>query len=529
MNSSVSFDVAVVGCGPVGAYAAIALARYGLRTVVIEAAESPHPQPRAVHFDHEIMRLLQDIGVVDFVKSDVRETDGHLHVGADGGMIRYLSSVGRPRRFGWANDYFFYQPEFEAHLRTVLRTKPEATLRLGTTLESLAQDDHGVTLTVASRQGRETLRARWLIGCDGARSTVRRQLGVTLEDLDFEEPWLVVDAEVDAPLHFPSIGGMPAAADLQRLSVMFCDPKRPLTVVPGRGRHRRWEFMLLPGESDEIMAQPEQIERLIHPWVAGLPYRVVRAATYRFHGLVAKQWHRGRVFLAGDAAHQTPPFFGQGMCHGFRDAANLAWKLALVAKQRAGEALLGTYQTERDPQVRAVIAAAISAGRYICLLDPEAAATRDATMRQQLAQDQGKTAADLITPIAGGVIASASSGAGERFVQPWLNTSAGRSLMDEVTGGGWRLLVRDGHSTERVRTTAKTLVPELALTVVDASSFDDDGIVNDWFVRHRVCAVVLRPDFYVFGSCETEDGIEPLLHSLRSLLCLNPSHSGVQP
>ena len=162
---------------------------------------------------------------------------------------------------------------------------------------------------------------------------------------------------------------------------MLCDPARPATLVPGRGNHRRWEFMLLPGEDDSAMMQPERVKALIAPYVKDLSHRVIRAATYRFHGLVAERWQLSRVFLSGDAAHQTPPFFGQGMCHGIRDVANLAWKLSAVLRGGAAPALLDTYQSEREPHVRAVIAAAIAAGRYICERDPATARKRDETLR----------------------------------------------------------------------------------------------------------------------------------------------------
>jgi 3-(3-hydroxy-phenyl)propionate hydroxylase len=477
------FDVAVIGCGPVGAFAAHLLGRAGLRTLAIERAETPYPLPRAVHIDHEMMRLFQAAGIVDRLAPNMRDTDGHLHIGADGGVIRYMGTVGRPRPFGWSNDYFFYQPELEDTLRDALPALPSVTLRLGTELVDLDQDADGVTMTLASGGGQETARARWVIGCDGARSTVRKLLGVALDDLQFEEPWLVVDAEVDGPVRFPALTGVPAEADLQKLSVMFCDPKRPCTVVPGRGNHRRWEFMLLPGEDDAAMMTPEAVATLVGPWLDGVPHTIIRAATYRFHGLVAKQWAVDRVFLAGDAAHQTPPFFGQGMCHGMRDVANLAWKMEHIVAGTAPEALLDTYQTERDPHVRAVISAAVEAGRYICMLDPDAAAARDATMRARAAATGATTtAADLIPAIATGIVAG--PGVGERFIQPRM---ADGRLLDEATGTGWRLFVRGGAFTPGV-------------TVIDVDTLDDGGAVAAWLDARRVSAVLVRPDFYVFGT-----------------------------
>lgn len=395
-----------------------------------------------------------------------------------------MGTVGRPRPFSWSNDYFFYQPELEGHLRDALAADPNVTISLGTALEGLDQNEDEAVLTLRSDDGQvRQVRARYVIGCDGARSAVRKALDIQLDDLDFEEPWLVVDAEVDGPVSFPDLWGVPQEADLQKLSVMMCDPVRPTTVVPGRGNHRRWEFMLLPGEDDQAMMAPDVVARLVKPYLADVPHTIVRAATYRFHGLIAKQWRDGRTFLAGDAAHQTPPFFGQGMCHGLRDVANLAWKLEAVLKGLAPDSLLDSYQPERDAHVRAVITAAVNAGRYICVLDTDAAAQRDAAMREAAKNAQHGTAADLIPAIAAGIVALGSPGAGERFIQPRLD---GR-LLDDVTGGGWRLFTREPVDSDSV-------------TVVLLDQLVDGGAIGDWLEARQADAVLVRPDHYVFGT-----------------------------
>lgn len=489
------FDVAVIGCGPVGALAANLAARAGLSVLVIDREAAPHPLPRAVHLDHEMMRLFQAAGLIDAIAPGMRETQGHLHVGADHGAIRYMGTAGRPKPFGWANDYFFYQPELEERLREGLAGFQMVTLRLGTELERFEQDADGVLLSLRDGDARRQARARWMIACDGARSGVRKALGIALDDLDFEEPWLVVDADVDGAVRFPDLWGVPEAADLQQLSVMMCDPARPATIVPGRGNIRRWEFMLLPGEDDAEMMRPERVAALLAPYLEGVPHRILRAATYRFHGLVAERWQVGRVFLAGDAAHQTPPFFGQGMCHGMRDVANLVWKIAAVRDGSAAPALLDTYQPERDPHVRAVIAAAVAAGRYICELDPEAAAARDAEMRARAAEGAPRTAADLIPPIGTGIIAAGTPGAGERFIQPRL--SDGR-LLDDATGHGWRLLVRESSGVGAASAAAHDA--PVRLSVVDAAAVEDGGMLAEWLDARGAAAVLVRPDFYVFGT-----------------------------
>lgn len=514
------YDVAVIGCGPVGALAANLLGRARLRTLVVERETHPHPLPRAVHMDHEMMRLFQAADVVQRIVPAVRATEGNLHVGADHQVIRYVGSIGQPQEFGWAGDYFFYQPEIEAQLRAALVRYPQVQLRLGTRVESLHQDpDAGVSLALRQAAGTQTVSARWVIACDGASSPTRKALGIDLDDLGFDEPWLVVDADAYGAVRFPPLTGLPPGVDLQRLSVMMCDPARPTTVVPGRGTHRRWEFMLLPGEDEQQMMQPARVATLLAPWLQGVAHRILRATTYRFHGLIARRWQAGSVFLAGDAAHQTPPFFGQGMCHGMRDVANLVWKLALVAGGHASAQLLRTYQGERERQVREVIATTVEAGRYICILDRAAAQARDAVLEMARHTAAAAPPFRLIPPLRTGVIATGTPAAGERFIQPWLRGADGsRILLDDAVGGGWRLFVAGPRLINHAQALAAGLFPALPLALIDIDTLDAEPPLAAWFERHRICAVLVRPDCYVFGGAHDAGGLTHLLDTLSDLL-----------
>jgi 3-(3-hydroxy-phenyl)propionate hydroxylase len=474
-----------------------------------------------VHIDHEMMRIFQSVGLADEVRPLMREAQGHIHIGADGGVIRYLGSAGLPKRFGWANDYFFFQPELEATMQAGLARFPHVEPRRGTALTALDQTQDGVTLTVRSANGAQRVTSRYVVACDGANSFVRKALGIALADLQFHEPWLVVDAEVDGPISFPDFVGVPAGADLQHLSVMLCDPARPATLVPGRGNHRRWEFMLLPGEDETAMMQPERVKALIAPYVKEAPHRIIRAATYRFHGLVAEQWQHGRIFLGGDAAHQTPPFFGQGMCHGMRDVANLVWKFSAALRGRANSALLDTYQAEREPHVRAVISAAIAAGRYICERDPAAARKRDETLRAAMGKPAPASASDLIPPIRAGVVdenGGARPGTGARFIQPFVNFDGRRILLDDATGGGFVLLTSSADLitglTEAQRASWERIGGR-SFVIGDAIG-DADGDLAAWFTAHSATAVLLRPDFYVYGIARDAIDVAQLVAALGS-------------
>lgn len=507
------YDVVIIGCGPVGGLAANLLGKAGVKTLVVERVADPHPLPRAVHIDHEVMRLFQSAGLVERLLPMMRDTQGHMHIGADGGVIRYMGTAGRPRPFGWSGDYFFYQPELETVLREGLGRFANVDLRLGVECRGVEQDERGVRLRLTGGDGDEeqVISATWVIACDGASSPTRKLLGVALDDLDFEEPWLVVDAEVDGPLVFPGFHHVPEGADLQQLSIMLCDPRRPATIVPGRGNHRRWEFMLLPGE--EGMAEDAvAVQALVAPWVGDSPSRIIRAATYRFHGLIAERWKMGRIFLAGDAAHQTPPFFGQGMCHGMRDVANLAWKLEMVLSDEAPESLLDGYQQEREPQVRSVIASAVEAGRYICMLDPAKAAERDVEMRARIG-DPVRTAADLITAIRG--VTFDSPAAGKRFIQPRIELGGLERLLDDVTGGGLVVLSKGGEG----RVSADLILPlGISHFRIGEDIRDPSGELTEWLDQHEADAVLLRPDFYVFGTARGPDAASALVRAFNRAL-----------
>lgn len=504
---SMIYDAAIVGCGPVGALAANLLGRAGLSVLILERERALHPLPRATHLDHEIMRLLQDAGLAGAAQQIMRETDGHLHVGADHGVIRYMGTRGAPRSFGWANDYFFFQPELEACLRAGLAGYPNVHLQMDSEVHQLTQGPDDVELV--SSRGRA--RARYVIACDGAKSLMRKALGVGFDDYGFEETWLVVDAEVHGEVKFPPIGGLPAEVDLQSLSTMMCDPTRPTTLVPGPRNLRRWEFMLLPGEDEAKMSSEPTVAALVAPWLTGVPHRILRAATYQFHGLIADRWQVGRVFLAGDAAHQTPPFFGQGMCHGMRDVANLAWKLKLVLAGAASEGLLASYQTEREPHVRAITSAAIDAGRYICLLDPMQAAERDSVLRERMRHSGRQTAADLVPAICAGIVCKGAAGAGERFIQPRL----GGILLDDLVGTGWRLFTMQAPAADVSMQCLRDPLSQLQITLVNVSTLHDAEPLADWLRARNASCVLVRPDFYVFGT-----GTDPasLLEELAGIL-----------
>jgi 3-(3-hydroxy-phenyl)propionate hydroxylase len=497
-------DACVVGLGPAGVVLATLLGQAGLSVFACDRLDGVYAIPRAIALDHEVMRVFQQLGVVEAIAAHVEPFTPSEYFGVDGRLIRRMTMVEPPYPQGYTPSMVFTQPPVERALRERLAHLPDVEIALGTELRTLVQDATGVTLGLHGPQGARTLRARWVIGCDGGSSTVRTLAGIELDDLDFDEPWLVADVRVNER----------GLAKLPRVSVQYCEPERPCTLVIGPGNHRRWEISLKPGEDPREAETPEGTWRLLSRWLTPEDGTLWRQASYRFHALVATRWRAGRVFVAGDAAHMQPPFLGQGMCQGVRDAANLAWKLAAVAagevRGATAEALLDSYGAERGAHVRELTSRIKAIGAVICERDRARARARDAKLLADcggVVRDTPRQ--DVLPRLEAGLLSSrASSGRGTLFPQPRLATGA---LMDTVFGHGWRLVVD----------AAALAVPAapggIAVIALDADgALDRDGVLASWMRRHGCHAALLRPDHYVFGTASTPAELRALLDERRA-------------
>ena len=439
-------DIAIVGLGPVGAALANLLGRLGLSVDVFERDRAAYALPRAVHFDDEVMRVFQAIGLAEEIAAGTHVSPGTLFVGREGRVMLDWSRRMEEGPQGWHESYRFHQPTLEGVLRAGLGRFPHVRVRLG----------HEVA-------DPEALDARYVVGCDGARSGVRAAIGGGSEDLGFHERWLVVDLLLKRP-----------RPDLGDYTRQFCDPARPATYVRATGRRRRWEIRVEEGEE----ADTGTVWRLLAPWIGPEDAEIERAVIYTFHAVVARRWRRGRLFIAGDAAHQTPPFMGQGMCAGIRDAANLAWKLAAVLRGGAPDTLLDSYASERIPHVRDYVELAVRMGRLL-----NATGTGD-MVSAAAARGEGADRMESIRPRLGpGLHRGGHPLAGRPGPQPRL--ADGRRL-DDAAGPGPVLLLRDPAATARFG------VPAMAAGA-------------GWLGAHGLAAALLRPDRYVFGVAETLD------------------------
>ena len=526
-------DVAIVGYGPVGQALAAMLGRAGHRVVVFERFEEIYRLPRAVHLDHEIMRLLQSLGLSDVLAEEMVPVHEYEWFGADGEpLLRF--DVSGPARSGWESDYMFFQPELEAAIHRYACVPSGVAVERGWVAEGLEDSGDHIELTLhrvseeatgqpAKTGEYRTVRARWLVGADGANSFVREASAISRRDLGFQERWLVVDAE---PHDMGALAHLPIAS--QR-----CDPARPSTIVQSGPRHRRWEFMLFPHEQPSDFENAERVWSLLEPWYRPQDGPLTRSAVYEFRSMLADQMRKRHVLLVGDAAHLTPPFLGQGLCSGLRDAANVSWKLDLVLRGLAPERLLNTIEPERQPQNEAVIRLAIELGKVLCQLDPEAAAERDAMLRAA-----GPPPPLELAPLTAGLlhqpIGEPDPLAGTLSVQGVVERAGREGRFDDVVGGGFQLVVAGGDPLAHLSSRQRTLLDTHEATVASLDPAaphgvrDCDGRLTAWLSQHNAHAVVVRPDFYVFGGAASPGAVPALLDDLRTQLQITstPATSG---
>ena len=492
MTSSIdlsNYDIAIIGLGPVGATLANILGQHEISTVVIEQDAAPHHLPRAVAFDDEVMRIFQSINLAQPINDIVDVGEGVDFVDEDGEVLvkRDRPKVISPN--GRYINYRFHQPELEAILREGLLRFPSVQTLLHREVLDLIEDIDGVCVEFKDlKTGKKgKIRSNFVIGCDGARSFTREKIGKGFEDLGFNEPWLVVDLVLKNP-----------RPDLGPKSVHHCAPDRSATYDFLGGHRRRWELRLKPDDDPGEITNPKHVWSMLSKWIGPDDAILERAIVYTFHSSVAKQWRRDRLMIAGDAAHQTPPFMGQGMCAGIRDVFNLGWKLNSILKGRVNEDFLRTYQSEREPHVRAFIDLTVEMGR---LINTTASSLVSGTFSNTIGEPQKLT--QLRPTLGPGLSSCNTEWAGHLFPQPKLISG---ELLDDLIGRRWAILIRRNFSSK---------IPDDIIKKIESAGLvminDPSSSLQNWLSDKDVNAVLIRPDRYIVGSAKSINELQELI------------------
>jgi len=490
-----SAPVVVVGAGPTGVTAALSLAVQGIPSLLLERCADVHPLPRAVHLDDEAVRVLQSVGVGRAFRAISRPALGLRLLDA---RLRTLAEFPRGQGpYGHPRASLFDQPDLERLLRAELARRPETVLRTG--IEVLAVEPGRTDVAVRVRDRAtgqvELLRAPAVLGCDGAASLVRGVVGARWQDLRSTERWLVVDVRCPVPLgHWEGVH-------------QVCSPVRAATFLRVGEDRYRWEFQLHDHEDAGELLHPPALSALVRPWTGDVPaerLEVLRSSEYVFRARLADRWRRDRVLLLGDAAHQTPPFVGQGLGAGVRDAGNLAWKLAAVLRAQAPATLLDSYEAERRPHVRTLIRLARTAGWAMTGGSGRGAAVRRSALAALCRVPGAVRLLDRGTPALGHgpLVPRGDRLAGTLAPQPQVG---GGALLDDALGPGFAVL-----TTAAVDPALRTLCDRLRgrlwrvdggrLHADDGTCVEDDGTISRWMRSAPARTVVLRPDRVVLLS-----------------------------
>ena len=514
------YDVIIAGYGPTGMMAAIRLGAMGHRVAVIERYTTLYSLPRVGIIHDDIMRMFQEIGCMEAVLPATHFLP--IYELARNGRVLMSNTVAPMATHGWPEMTSVYQPAFEAELDRLARADSNINLFTGETVAGLQQDRESVEVSTETASGEtHTYRGRYLIGADGGNSFVREALGIEYVDLGFDQDWLVIDgrSKNDRSMSLPQMR-------------QFCEPEQPGMTMQMGPFNRRWSFMILPDESREEAVRHENVWHRLDRSEGGTPadFDLIRVATYKFRSLLAERWRAGRAFLAGDAAHQMPPFLAQGLCSGFRDAYNLSWKLDLVLHAQAPPSFLDTYEEERSPNARATIIESARVGQNVIERDLERAAQRDETLLRLNAEMQARTSqksliAFRVPGYEAGVIARGTDarGVGDVFPQGRVRLEGREGRFDDLADRGWLILYRNGEAASALTTNDLAFWQSLGGNFVGLGEgeglvVDIDGTYAALMDEHRCDVILKRPDYYVFGAVPDVTLLPGLIADLRQQL-----------
>jgi 3-(3-hydroxy-phenyl)propionate hydroxylase len=483
-------DVAVVGAGPVGLALATLLTRHGLTVTLLDRGRHGVVKPRATHLDDEAVRVIQAMGVSDELEPDFYAPSPFNLYDGEGNSLVHTTLRKEVGDQAWRYDYMFHQPTFEARMREILDETATVTARYGVDVTAVTQDaDHATVHARDLDSGEDfSLPARYVVGCDGAHSIVRQCIGGAMEDLHGTQRWVVIDVLINEGV---------TGVDDELHTIATSGPGRTYTFVPTGERRRRVEFKALEHVTSESLEQEDMVWKLVEKWVTPETAVIERADTYEFNALLAERWRNGRLFLAGDAAHEMPPKAGQGLCSGLRDAANLSWKLAYCLRGQASPSLLDTYESERRPHARIWIDISNGIARAI-----------EHIAAGGVPEIRGEQNPESRPPIGPGLHGDAPPPAGLLSVQPFL---ADGMRLDDRVGPTFSVIGRP-DVLGAVDGASRATWADVGAAVLDAGEAGYEA----WLADRGLAAVVIRPDKYVFGAADSAGELDELTARLRA-------------
>ena len=482
------FDVTIVGLGPAGGTLANLLAMHGFSILILDREKSFYPLPRAVHFDDEIMRVFQTIGITkDFLKYTIINK-GTKFVNS---REKVILDWPRPKKItdnGWYPSYRFHQPDLEKQLRKKLKKYKKVFIEQNSEVKKITNSKNHVDIVYTNTRNHKKyyVRSKYLVGCDGANSVTRKQMKTKMDNLGFTQKWAVVDLILKKKKN-----------NLPDRTIQYSNPKQPATYCRNVGKRRRWEFAIKKNQSDKKVLSENYIWNFLKPWLNKSEAIIERKTIYQFESAIARKWRKGRIFIAGDAAHLMPPFMGQGMCAGIRDASNLAWKIATCLRVKHNDTFLNTYQTERSLNVKEYIETTMRMGEFVN-------AVESIQITDNIRSDnKGIKSMQSIRPKMGkGLGNLKDKNRGKIFPQFKLNKN--RSLDDNFSKKGILILSTD----------IKTKVSK-NYTLVNSKKFKKLSV---YLKNINTKAVIVRPDRFILGSANSNQEINLLLKKYSAIL-----------
>ena len=516
-------EVVIVGAGPVGLLLAILLGRAGKSVTIVEKWPEIYDRPRAVTMDAEVARILATLGIdVDNDPAFENHKELYYWKNADLKNLQIVDWKSLAPS-GWHVTYWFNQPEFEGRLMDIVRGIPSVTLLRGWTATQLTQEETSAKLVIENGASSQELDAQFVVGADGANSFVRDALGLNVIDEGYFFDWLILDMIPDE-----DYSASPAQWQL-------CDPRRPTTIVPGGPGRRRWEFMVLPTEDKDEIAKEASAWRLLEPW--GLTpdnAKLERSAVYRFQARYTEHWRQGRCMIAGDAAHLMPPFAGEGMCAGLRDAVALSWRLLGILDGALKTDVLDSYETERIEHAKHYIQFSRDLGDIICIADPDKAAERDARMMADLAARNHEPITGDLVKLGAGIWCEDTATAGELSPQGLVQYQGRTDRFDQAVGQGWMILAVDTTTNGLLNAPQMEAFERLGGRVFSVGAKGSDVTTLDpsyteWMRSADANYAIIRPDFYVAATAKTPAQLARCFDTLLDRLGLSmpaaPTHA----